>query len=107
MPHVEKLTEDERSAALADLHGWTDNLEERDAIGKTYRFKDFLDAFGFMTKVALKAEKMDHHPEWLNVYNMVAVTLTTHDAGGLSHLDIDLAKFMDASAATLVETEAE
>lgn len=105
MPQVEKLLEEERSAAIAALDGWTDNLEDRDAIGKTFRFKSFMDAFGFMSKVALKAEKMDHHPEWLNVYGMVAVTLTTHDVGGLSPLDIELAQFMDEAAQSLAQEE--
>lgn len=96
---AEKLTQDEREAALAELGktGWT-LAEGRDAITKTYRFKDFARAFGWMSAVALAAEKADHHPEWTNVYNRVAVTLTTHDAGGLTSLDVALAQRMDALA---------
>ena len=74
--------------------GWT-RLKERDAIHKTFKFKDFVAAFGFMSKVALIAEKMDHHPEWANVYNRVDVTLTTHSAGGVTHKDITLAQAID------------
>jgi 4a-hydroxytetrahydrobiopterin dehydratase len=75
--------------------GWT-LAEDRDAISKTYTFADFTEAFSWMTRVALIAEKMDHHPEWSNVYKTVTVTLTTHDAGGLSPLDVRLADRMDA-----------
>lgn len=76
--------------------GWA--LEtERDAITKTFNFKDFTEAFGWMTRMALVAEKMDHHPEWFNVYNRVTVTLTTHDVGGLSDLDVTLAGTMDGA----------
>jgi len=75
--------------------GWTE-VQERDAIHKVFQFKDFTEAFGWMTKAALIAEKMDHHPEWSNVYRTVEVTLTTHDAGGLSALDVTLAQKMDA-----------
>ena len=74
--------------------GWQ-LLEERDAISKTFKFRDFTEAFGWMAQVALAAEKHDHHPEWFNVYNRVDVTLTTHDAGGLSELDVTLAHLMD------------
>jgi 4a-hydroxytetrahydrobiopterin dehydratase len=84
-------------AAAARLHGWT-AIEGRDAIAKTYRFKDFSAAFGFMTRCALKAEQMDHHPEWFNVYNRVEVVLTTHDANGVSEKDVALAQFMDQIA---------
>ncbi|PTX58083.1 4a-hydroxytetrahydrobiopterin dehydratase [Litoreibacter ponti] len=77
--------------------GWN-RVDDRDAITKTYKFKTFIDAFGFMSKAALAAEKMNHHPEWSNVYNRVEVTLTTHDAGGLSSLDVELAQKMDAMA---------
>ena len=101
MPHVEKLEPDARSQAVAALSGWTDQPGDRDAIGKTFQFKSFIEAFGFMTQVALKAEKMDHHPEWLNVYGKVVVTLTTHDVNGLSKLDIELARFMDALEAQM------
>lgn len=93
----DKLTADARAAALAGLAGWQ-QVEGRDAIAKTFKFKDFNAAFGFMARVALKAEKMDHHPEWFNVFNKVEVTLATHDAGGVTELDIQLAKFMDAAA---------
>jgi 4a-hydroxytetrahydrobiopterin dehydratase len=80
---------------VAQLSGW-DAVEGRDAIRKVYKFADFNEAWGFMNRVALKAEQMDHHPEWFNVYNTVDVTLATHDAGGVTQLDLDLAKFMDA-----------
>ncbi len=85
------------AAALAQLSGWA-AAGGRDAIVKTFRFKDFNAAFGWMTRVALAAEKLDHHPEWLNVYNKVEVTLATHDAGGVSDLDVELARLMDAAA---------
>lgn len=94
---VEKLSEDERTSALAGLDGWAE-VEGRDAIAKTFSFKDFNAAFGWMTRAALVAEAMNHHPEWFNVWNRVEVTLSTHDAGGLSELDIKLAKRMDALA---------
>lgn len=95
---TEKLSDDARESALAPLFdaGWS-LAEGRDAITKTFRFKDFTAAFGWMTRTALIAEKMDHHPEWSNVYNKVEVTLTTHDAGGISALDIELAQALDAS----------
>jgi len=89
-----KLTAGERSEALRVLHGWS-VLGDRDAITKSFKFKDFNAAFGFMSRAALVAEKMDHHPEWFNVYNSVVVTLTTHDAGGLTAKDIALARSMD------------
>ena len=91
---AEKLDDAARRAALAELTEWT-ALEGRDAIARTFRFKTFNEAFGFMTRVALKAERMNHHPEWFNVYNRVEVTLTTHDCDGLSELDVSLAKFMN------------
>ena len=84
-------------AAIAELKGWS-AVEGRDAISKSYKFKDFNAAFGFMTRVALKADRMDHHPEWFNVYNRVDVTLATHDAGGVTDKDVKLAKFMDEAA---------
>ena len=92
-----KLTEERRKAALAELSGWQ-TAADRDAITRSYRFKDFSAAFGFMTRAALAAEKLDHHPEWFNVYNRVDVTLSTHDAGGLTERDIQLATAMDAIA---------
>lgn len=94
---TDKLDDKKRSAALATLQGWTP-AADRDAITKTFKFKDFNSAFAFMSRVALLAEKMDHHPEWFNVYNTVEVTLTTHDAGGLSQKDIDMAEAMEAYA---------
>ena len=91
---VEKLTGEARLRALAELDGW-DEAQGRDAIQKSFRFDDFTGAFAFMTRVALIAEKMDHHPEWSNVYNRVEIVLSTHDAGGLSQRDIDLAKHIN------------
>jgi 4a-hydroxytetrahydrobiopterin dehydratase len=85
-------------AALARLPRWSAATGERDAIQRTYRFKDFNAAFGFMTRVALAAEKLDHHPEWFNVYNRVEITLATHDADGVTALDVQLAKIADAAA---------
>src|SRR6185295_625831 len=84
-------------AALAGLKGWVET-PGRDAISKSYKFADFNTAFGFMARVALKAEQMDHHPEWFNVYSTVDVVLSTHDAGGVTDKDVELAKFMDAAA---------
>ncbi|MBL6946840.1 MAG: 4a-hydroxytetrahydrobiopterin dehydratase [Rhodospirillales bacterium] len=95
---VEKLTGEARQNAIAELDGWIESAD-RDAIEKSFRFGDFNEAFAFMTQVALKAEKMDHHPEWRNVYNRVEVTLTTHDAGGVTLRDIQLARFMDLARA--------
>jgi len=94
---AQKLTAEARKAALARLTGWAD-AAGRDAIAKTFVFKDFNQAFGFMTRAALVAEKMDHHPEWFNVYKTVEVTLSTHDAGGLTERDIQLAEAMDKLA---------
>jgi 4a-hydroxytetrahydrobiopterin dehydratase len=93
-----KLSETEKAAALAGLSGWS-RTPGRDAITKRFVFKDFNAAFGWMARVALVAEKMDHHPEWSNVYRTVEATLSTHDAGGLTALDIALAKAMDEFAA--------
>ena len=92
-----KLTTSERKTALTELSDWTE-AEDRDAIRKRFLFKDFNAAFGFMTRVAMMAEKLDHHPEWSNVYRTVDVLLTTHDAGGLTELDIKLAKAIDQYA---------
>ena len=95
---AEKLTADARRTALQELQGWAE-VDDRDAISKTFRFEAFNEAFGFMTRVALTAEKMDHHPEWFNVYNRVEITLATHDAEGVTQRDIRLAQFMDRAAA--------
>lgn len=84
-------------AALAQLAGWS-AVEGRDAITRRFTFRDFNAAFGFMTRVALKADQMDHHPEWSNVYNRVDVVLTTHDANGVTAKDVDLARFMESVA---------
>jgi 4a-hydroxytetrahydrobiopterin dehydratase len=94
---TDKLTGDARAQAIRGLDGWAE-VPGRDAIVKTFTFKDFNAAFGFMSRAALKAEKMDHHPEWYNIYNRVEVTLATHDAGGVTQKDIDLAAFMDRAA---------
>ncbi len=91
---ADKLEGEARDEALSGLEGWSE-IEGRDAISKTFTFADFSAAFGWMTRVALVAEKMNHHPEWFNVWNRVEVTLSTHDAGGLTGLDIKLAKKMD------------
>jgi 4a-hydroxytetrahydrobiopterin dehydratase len=92
-----KLVGDARKSALAKLHGWS-AVKGRDAIARTFVFEDFNEAFGFMTRVALVAEKLDHHPEWRNVYKTVEVELSTHDAGGLTEMDIRLAEAMNAIA---------
>jgi 4a-hydroxytetrahydrobiopterin dehydratase len=92
---VERLSGVARDEALAELAGWN-LVQGRDAIQKSFRFKDFNEAFGFMTQVALLAEKADHHPEWFNVYNKVDIVLTTHDADGLSARDVKLATAIDA-----------
>ncbi|RYH01957.1 4a-hydroxytetrahydrobiopterin dehydratase [Salipiger sp. IMCC34102] len=93
------LTGDDRDHALTELttSGWR-QVEDRDAIRKTFTFKNFVEAFGFMTRAAIHAEKMNHHPEWSNVYKTVEVTLTTHDVDGLSALDVKLAKILDRLA---------
>ena len=93
-----KLSEADRATALETLADWS-MVDGRDAIEKTFKFKNFIDAFAFMTRVALRAESMDHHPEWFNVYNKVTITLTTHDVGGLSDLDVKLAGYVDGVAA--------
>ncbi len=92
---MEQLTEDERAAALDALGEW-DYDDARDALSRRFMFADFVEAFGFMTRVAILAEKADHHPEWSNVWNRVDVLLTTHDAGGLSVRDVALAAAIDA-----------
>jgi 4a-hydroxytetrahydrobiopterin dehydratase len=94
------LSEEEREAALRDLPGWRYDEGAR-AIRRSFRFRDFSEAFGFMTRVALAAEKADHHPDWSNVWNRVEIALTTHDSGGLTRRDVSLAKAIDALAAGL------
>lgn len=97
---AKKLEKEARLAALADLCEWSE-VDGRDAISRTFKFKNFNQAFGFMSRVAMKAEKMDHHPEWFNVYATVDVTLATHDVDGVTALDIELATFMDKAAASI------
>ena len=94
-----KLEGSARNETLAELkaRGW-EMVEGRDAIVKTYKFENFIEAWGFMSRAAILAEKLNHHPEWFNVYNRVEVTLTTHDAGGLSALDVELANGMDVQS---------
>ena len=94
---VSKLDDEARAVALNDLAHWSYDPEAQ-GIRRNLRFSDFVEAFGFMTRVAILAEKADHHPEWFNVYNRVEILLTTHDAGGLSQRDIDLAAAIDAIA---------
>jgi 4a-hydroxytetrahydrobiopterin dehydratase len=91
---AQQLTNDARRDALKRLQGWSD-VAGRDAITRTFVFKNFNEAFGFMTRVALEAEKRDHHPEWRNVYKTVEVVLTTHDASGVTGRDIELAAIMN------------
>lgn len=92
---IAKLDANARAAALQELAGWQ-AVAGRDALHKSFKFKDFNEAWGFMNRVALLAESQDHHPEWFNVYNKVDITLATHDAGGLSARDVKLAKAIDA-----------
>ena len=92
---IAKLTDAERDTALADLSGWSLRADGL-AISRRFIFADFSEAFAFMTRVALLAEKADHHPEWANVWNKVDITLTTHDAGGLSARDVEMARAIDA-----------
>jgi 4a-hydroxytetrahydrobiopterin dehydratase len=94
---TEKLEGTARKDAMGSLSGWCE-VDGRDAISKTFQFKSFNQAWGFMSQVALRAEQMNHHPEWFNVYNRVEVILTTHDAGGLTELDVTLGRFMDRAA---------
>jgi len=94
---MKKLDDQARAAALKELSDWRE-VPGRDVIARTFEFRDFNEAFGFMSRVALLAEKMDHHPEWMNVYKTVDVRLTTHDAGGLTENDIRMAKAMDEYA---------
>lgn len=93
----DRLSPEARAAALENLPGWS-LVEGREAISKSYKFKSFSEAFGFMARAALEAEKLDHHPEWFNVYNRVEVVLATHSAGGLTELDVKLAGKMDLIA---------
>ncbi len=94
---MQKLEKADRAQAMKTLTGWK-KTRGRDAIHKAFVFADFNAAFAWMTRVAMMAEKLDHHPEWSNVYKTVNVTLTTHDAGGLSDLDVKMARFMDKTA---------
>jgi 4a-hydroxytetrahydrobiopterin dehydratase len=97
---AERLSAEATRAALAELAGWKESAG-REAIERTFTFKDFNEAFGFMSRAALVAEKNDHHPEWRNVYKTVEVVLATHDAGGVTRLDIELAKAMNGIARQL------
>ena len=99
---TQKIAAAQRDATLAEISDWKP-AEGRDAITRSFKFADFSQAFGFMTRVALAAEKLDHHPEWSNVWNRVAITLTSHDAGGLTELDVKLAKIIDGLAAQTSE----
>ena len=94
---VERITGEARRQALAELDGWKE-VGDRDAICKSFAFKTFNQAWGFMSRVALAAERMNHHPEWSNVYNRVDILLATHDCGGLSELDVKLARKIDVFA---------
>ena len=94
---IAKLTAAERDGALKELRNWQ-MVKDRDAIQRSFKFRNFSEAWGFMARVALLAESQDHHPEWFNVYNKVDITLSTHDAGGLSARDVKLAKTIDAVA---------
>ena len=97
---VERLTGAARQGALHRLHGWSE-VEDRDAIRKSFHFSNFSEAWGFLSRIALVAEKMDHHPEIFNVYNRVEIVLSTHDAGGLSERDVHLAQVIDELAPEL------
>ncbi|MBV8628038.1 MAG: 4a-hydroxytetrahydrobiopterin dehydratase [Paraburkholderia sp.] len=94
---MNRLTSEERASQLADLRGWQ-AVAGRDAIQREFRFADFNEAFGFMTRVAIKAQEMNHHPEWFNVYSRVEITLSTHEAHGLTSRDVALARFIDSIA---------
>lgn len=98
---VEKLSHDEINSALAELDGW-EKVSDKDAIQKSFKFKNFFRAWAFMSSCALLAEKMNHHPEWFNVYNRVDITLNTHDVGGISELDLKMAKRMNGYASGLI-----
>jgi 4a-hydroxytetrahydrobiopterin dehydratase len=94
---MKKLDAKARAAAMKKLKGWK-NVKGRDAIAKSFKFENFNEAFGFMTRVAIKAQEMDHHPEWSNVYNVVRITLSSHDANGVTQRDVELARFIDSIA---------
>ena len=94
---VDKLTEDQKISALTELSDWT-LVDERDAIKRKSTFTNFNEAWGFMTRIAVEAERMDHHPEWFNVWATVDITLSTHDCNGLSLRDVALARFIDKIA---------
>ena len=94
---VDKLTEDQKISALTELSDWT-LVDERDAIKRNFTFTNFNEAWGFMTRIAVEAERMDHHPEWFNVWATVDITLSTHDCNGLSLRDVALARFIDKIA---------
>ena len=98
----QKLTGNARKVALGKLNGWSE-VKGRDAISRKFTFKDFSEAFGFMARAALAAEKLNHHPEWFNVYNKVEVTLATHEAGGVTELDVELAQAMNELASSSSE----
>lgn len=95
---IQKLASEERAARIARLPGWQ-AVAERDAIQREFKFANFNEAFGFMTRVAIKAQEMNHHPEWFNVYNKVSITLSTHEAHGVTERDIELATFIDSITA--------
>ncbi|HWJ68592.1 MAG TPA: 4a-hydroxytetrahydrobiopterin dehydratase [Sphingobium sp.] len=95
MPRIARLTDEARAAALAELPRWR-LADDGSGISRSFKFRDFVEAFGFMSRVALLAERANHHPEWTNVYNRIEIRLTTHDAGGLSTRDIALAQEIDA-----------
>ena len=92
---IEKLNDTDRTTAIAKLEKWQDECE-RNAISKSFKFKNFNEAFAFMTRVAMEAEKTNHHPEWSNVYNTVNITLTSHDVGGISERDLMMARYIDS-----------
>jgi 4a-hydroxytetrahydrobiopterin dehydratase len=94
---IQKLTSEARATQLSQLDGWQ-VASGRDAIQRQFQFADFNEAFGFMTRVAIKAQEMDHHPEWFNVYNKVDITLSTHEANGVTERDIAMARFIDGIA---------
>jgi 4a-hydroxytetrahydrobiopterin dehydratase len=100
-PMIHKLTSEERARQMTELQGWLP-VNGRDAIHRQFQFADFNEAFGFMTRVAIKAQEMDHHPEWFNVYRTVDITLSTHEAQGVTERDLALARFIDDVARTML-----